>query len=242
MLAAFVAAAVFAALPAHQSPLVRLMSAAEPVYCGGTRGGAFALTFDDGPSPYTPALVRVLRHVHARATFFDVGSRVLIWPAAARASSRVGDVENHTWSHPHLSSLRARDAAREILRTQRAVERVVGHTPRLFRPPYAEAQPADERLARTIGLVDVRWSVDGGDARLDARARRVARTSIAGLRSGAIVLLHDAHPWTAVVARRILRVALRRGLRPVTVEELLTHQPPSARQRASTGTARCPPP
>jgi peptidoglycan/xylan/chitin deacetylase (PgdA/CDA1 family) len=181
-----------------------------------------------------------LRRVHASATFFDVGSRISLWPAGARASARVGEIGNHTWSHPHLPALSTADTRHELVWTQRAVARVIGTTPRLFRPPYDEANAADDVLARQLGLLDVRWSTDTGDS-LGATPRSVRQAALAGLRPGAIILLHDPHPTTPAIARAVLRAAARRRLRAVTVSALLARQPPAAAQLAGTGGARCPP-
>ena len=87
MLGLLIAAAAAMPSPASLPTVPRLIQTAQPVYCAGTHGRSFALTFDDGPSPYTLRLVRVLRKERARATFFLVGSRVGVWPAGARAAS-----------------------------------------------------------------------------------------------------------------------------------------------------------
>src|SRR5437764_4625043 len=105
MVAALLAVAAAMPAPAQLPTVPRLIQTAQPVYCAGARGRSFALTFDDGPSPYTLRLVRVLRRARGRATFFEVGSRVGIWPDGARASARVGELGNHTWSHAHLPGL-----------------------------------------------------------------------------------------------------------------------------------------
>jgi len=233
--------AAAAALPiAAELPTVpRLIQKAEPVYCGGARGRNVALTFDDGPSPYTPQLVRVLRRMHARATFFDVGSRIGYWPAAVRAQALAGEIGNHTWSHPHLVGLSATDTRHELEWTQRRIGRAVDSVPRLFRPPYEQSTPTVDLIARSLDLLDVRWSVDSGDARPGARPTTVARTAIRSLRPGAILLFHDPHPSTPAVAAAVVRAARRKGLRLVTVSELLAREPPSASQLASSGTERC---
>jgi peptidoglycan/xylan/chitin deacetylase (PgdA/CDA1 family) len=235
-----IAAAAALPPPSALPTVPRLIQSAEPVYCGGTHGRRFALTFDDGPSPYTPKLVRVLRRDRARATFFDVGNRLALWPEGVRAARSVGEIGNHTWSHAHLSSVGPKAAFGELLATQRALVRAGIRFTHLFRAPYDEAEPIDERLARRLDLLDVRWSVDSGDSLVGARPRSVLRTAIAGLRPGAIILLHDPHPWTARVAAALLRAAHRRRLVPVTVTELLQRQPPSAGQLESVGSGRCP--
>ena len=240
MIEALIAAAVAMPTPAQLPTVQRLVQAAQPVYCAGARGGSFALTFDDGPSPYTTQIVRVLRRFHARATFFDVGSRISLWPAGARASATVGEIGNHTWSHAHLPALTAGDTRRELVWTQHAVARALGTTPRLFRPPYAEANAADDLLARRFDLLDVRWSTDSGDSRFGATPQSVRQAALAGLRPGAIILLHDPHPTTAGIARAVLRAAVRRRLHAVTVSTLLARQPPPAAQVAGFGSSRCP--
>jgi peptidoglycan-N-acetylglucosamine deacetylase len=241
LLGTLILAATLVPQQVTSTPFGRLVQRADPVYCGYPRGRNFALTFDDGPGPYTVQLVRVLRRGHARATFFDIGSRVDLFPAGIRAAARVGVIGNHTWSHPHLRGLSTADTRRELLETQLAVGRALGSAPRLFRPPYDEADQRDDLLARELDLLDIRWSVDSGDSRPGATPAAALRTVRAGLRPGAIVLMHDLHPWTPAVVRRILRIAHRRGLRPVTVPELLKRQPPSLRQIDSEGAGRCPP-
>jgi peptidoglycan/xylan/chitin deacetylase (PgdA/CDA1 family) len=241
VLGTILAAAALLPLPAQLPTVPRLIQQASPVYCGGTRGHNVALTFDDGPSPYTVRLTRVLQRLHARATFFDVGSRIGYWPAAARAQARAGELGNHTWSHPYLASISLVDVRRELQWTQRTIGRNVDAVPRLFRPPYEQATSEIDLVARSLGLLDVRWSVDSGDSHPGARPAAVARAGIAGLRPGAIILFHDPHPSTPAVAAAVVRAARRRGLRPVTVSELLAREPPSLRQIASTGAARCVP-
>ena len=241
MVAALLAAAAAMPIPAQLPTVPRLIQAAEPVYCAGARGHSFALTFDDGPSPYTPALVRELRRAHARATFFDVGSRVGLWPVAARASARVGEIGNHTWSHARLPGLAPAAARTELVEAETAITRATGTAPVLFRPPYDEATPQIDLLARELGLLDVRWSADSGDSVAGTSPREVLRAALRALRPGAIILLHDPHPTTPALAHRVLVAAARRGLATVTVSELLARQPPSTRQLDSTGAGRCPP-
>lgn len=240
MITTLIAAAVAMPTPAQLATVPRLIQSARPVYCAGARGKSFALTFDDGPSPYTPDIVRVLRRARARATFFDVGSRVTLWPSAARASTTVGEIGNHTWSHAHLIGLPVVDTRHELVWAQDEIRRVLGITPQLFRPPYAEADASDDALARELGLLDVRWSADSGDSRVGVTPHSVAQVAIAALRPGVIILLHDPHPTTAAVARAVLRTAKRKGLRAVTVSTLLARQPPSSAQLDGTGESRCP--
>jgi peptidoglycan/xylan/chitin deacetylase (PgdA/CDA1 family) len=236
------AAACAGAASAHPGPvgerttrLERLAWAGRPVYCGGPVRRVFALTFDDGPGPWTDELLRVLRRRHAQATFFLVGNRIRLWSDAARAEARYGAVGNHTWSHPQLSRLGVGDIRRQLLWTQEELQERLHVQTRLFRLPYERTSPRVARVLRTLGLVDVRWNVDSGDSRRGARAGPVTREVLRHLRPGAIVLLHDAHPWTVKVVRAVLAAARHRHLRPVTVPKLLGLDPPWAGRSCYSG-------
>src|ERR671922_46802 len=96
----------------------------------------------------------------------------------------------------NLRGLTSAEVRSELERTQRVVGRTVGSVPRLFRPPYEEARAADDRVARSLGLLDVRWSIDAEDSPPAARPKEILRRLKPSLKPGAIVLLHDLHPWT----------------------------------------------
>lgn len=213
--------------PVGQAPtrLDLLVWAGKPVFCGGPGKRVFALTFDDGPSPWTEGLVAALRRDHARATFFLVGDRVRLWHSAALAAAAAGAVGNHTWTHPLLTSLPRRRIRLELVSTGHELH-TLGADTRLFRPPYDRSNPRVRAVVHSLGLLDVRWNVDSGDSRRGARPGPVAREVVHDLKPGAIVLMHDSHPWTGRVVRAVLAAARRRHLRPVTVPRLLELDPP----------------
>ena len=205
------------------------------VSCGGGRGDAVALTFDDGPGPYTAAVLRVLRAWGASATFFVVGNRLQYWPGLARAEARLGAVGDHTWSHPRLTQIPHRLVWLELMRTQYAIAAELGSKPVLFRVPYALHSRSVDAVARKLGLVEVFWDVDSHDDVRNARPADIVRTVGRGLRPGAIIVLHDIHPWTLRALPDILAAISRRGLRAVSVPELLALDPPSPGQRCPYG-------
>lgn len=172
------------------------------IYCGGRSGRLVALTFDDGPGPYTPPVLRVLRRGHARATFFVVEGRVRWWPRIVQAEARLGSVGSHTRDHLPLATLRGRALVYEVASHRR-----------LFRPPYGVRTRAADELLRSRRMLQVLWDVDPeGEGGV--------------IRPGSIVLLHDTKPEAAALTARLLRDLRRRGLRPVSVPELLAHDPP----------------
>jgi peptidoglycan/xylan/chitin deacetylase (PgdA/CDA1 family) len=218
--------------------MAQVLARGESVSCGGGRGDAVALTFDDGPGPYTEQILDVLRRQGAHASFFVVGNRLRYWPEAVREEARLGGVGNHTWSHPALTRLPHWLVWLELMRTQYAVGGDVGWKPRLFRTPYAMYSPATNAIVRKLGLLQVFWDVDSRDDTRNARVGDIVRNVAQGLRPGAIVLMHDIHPWTLAALPRVLTTIREHGLRAVSVSELLALDPPAPGQHCPYGPVR----
>ncbi|WP_260477599.1 polysaccharide deacetylase family protein [Nonomuraea sp. WAC 01424] len=182
-----------------------------------------ALTFDDGPGPYTKTLLRHLAKYGARATFFVVGQNVGAYPDVVRRTAEAGhEIGNHTWSHPDLTKLSRAAIKSQLTRTDEAVESAAGVTPGLVRPPYGAL---DRDVRRQSHRPLVLWSVDTLDWRHRDSAR-VARVSLKRVRPGSVVLFHDIHPTTVKALPRVLKGLSARGYRFVTVSELFGGRPP----------------
>ncbi|MGH3050096.1 MAG: polysaccharide deacetylase family protein [Gaiellaceae bacterium] len=214
--------------PSGPTAVERFALAGKPVFCGGPSKRVFALTFDDGPSPWTESLVAALRRGRAPATFFMVGNRLTLWSSSARAAAgyRAGAIGDHTWSHADLDPLPVKQIEKQLLWAQQALHSRLGVRTQLFRPPYERANAKVERVVHRLGFLDVRWNVDPVDTGRGATPNRVVRSVLRNLRPGSIVLLHDLHPWTAQVVRRVLVAAKKRHLWPVTIPRLLEVDPP----------------
>lgn len=183
--------------------------------------GEVALTFDDGPSrTQTATILETLDRLGAHATFFVEGRHVRGHGALLRQILARGDeIGNHSFHHP------VDPGAAELAATQVAIRAATGFTPCLFRPPYGELDHAEKVAARGDGLEMVFWTLDSEDDRHPGvgpiRARVVRRA-----KPGSIVLLHDGgrHPQTVAAIAGIVEGLERRGLRLVTVTELLGGQ------------------
>lgn len=195
----------------------------------GPRGSRrIALTFDDGPSEWTPPLLDVLAGNKVSATFFVCGRNIERRPALVRALGDNGhEVGNHTYSHPCLLFHSARTAEEEIIHTQRIIGETSGVAPKWFRPPYGVRAPGLRRILPQLGLTSVLWTAVGNDWKCgaDEIAARVLRKTA----SGGIICLHDGDRAEAVADRRETVAAVKqiipelhsRGFEFVTVSELL---------------------
>ena len=201
-----------------------------PVFCGGGRERVVALTFDDGPGPYTAETVRILREAAARATFFVAGKRLSEGWVRWKDVLEVGEIGNHGWNHISVTGGDPEVLAAEIDATKRELEARAGAPVLLFRPPYGARDDASSERVRSLGMVEVLWTIDSGDSAPDALARTEMATLEREIRPGAIVLLHENRGSTHTNLAAIIELLQRRRLQPVTVSELLALDPPSPRQ------------
>jgi peptidoglycan/xylan/chitin deacetylase (PgdA/CDA1 family) len=215
---------------AQDAALRKLARRGLPVFCGGRKRPLVALTFDDGPGPYTPLALRILRKAHVHATFFLVGRNLARFPGLAEAEARAHAVGDHTWTHAYLPNLSAAGVAAELGSTRAAVRRAVHRRVALFRPPYGARDVAVDAAVRRLGMVDVLWSVDSRDYAGDNWAA-IARNVKAGIRPGAIVLMHENRGQTIRALKFVILPYLRRRhVELVTVPTLLAEDPPSPAQ------------
>jgi peptidoglycan/xylan/chitin deacetylase (PgdA/CDA1 family) len=218
--------------------LEALVAAGKPVYCGGGHQALVALTFDDGPGPYTKFALDQLGRAGARVTWFLVGRN--LQPNAARLPQEqaLGELADHSWTHPALTGLSSDAATAEIQRTRDAVAAAAGRPTLLFRPPYGLRNGEIDDTVRRLGMVDVIWSVDSLDS-AGADKHGIARAVVDNLRPGAIVLMHENRGQTIQALHKILPALRRKHLQPVPVSELLRRDPPS-RAQLDRGRGGCP--
>lgn len=133
--------------------------------------GEFALTFDDGPLPYTtPAIAKVLKSRCVPATFFMVGlsSRILS-PIAALVEKAGFTIGTHTYTHKDLTTLSEEKAEAQIIDGMIAVEKATGGISagegRLFRFPRWKSTPELETFVKSMGATRVNADISPEDWR-----------------------------------------------------------------------------
>jgi peptidoglycan-N-acetylglucosamine deacetylase len=183
-----------------------------------------ALTFDGGPSGYTPKIDRILQRKRVRSTFFWVGSRIDGWERMVKRASRQGhEIANHSWFHDDLTGLPAGAIRHQLARTNRLIARLTGKRPRIFRPPYGAVNPKVRRVAGDLRMRTVTWDVDSVDWTSPGCEQIVAKVR-REVRPRAIVLLHDGggnRTQTVCALPRIIHDLRARGYRFATVSKVL---------------------
>ena len=184
-------------------------------------GKVIALTFDDGPGPYTAQLLDILDQHGAKATFFLIGSKVSSQANVVRSiHARGHQLGNHSWSHPELPKLPIDQIAGEIDRTNDAIKQATGVTPAILRPPYGAVNGVVLEQLRARGMSSILWSVDTRDW-ADRNSDIVCSRAVAGARPGAIILMHDIHQTSVGAVPCILNALKQQGYSFVTIQGLI---------------------
>jgi peptidoglycan/xylan/chitin deacetylase (PgdA/CDA1 family) len=214
---------------AEQGAIDSVLAYTPAVTSGGSKGNELALTFDDGPGPYTQQLVTTLDKLHVHATFFAIGDQERYFSEGTIAEIKSGDViGDHTETHPMMATLSAQEQYEELSEQILQIEAVGGPRPRLFRPPYGSFDATTFKELRRLHLLMILWSVDTSDYTLPG-VRAIVHTALAGAKPGAIILMHDGggnREQTIAALPEIVRGLRKRGLHPVTVPQLLEDDPP----------------
>ena len=188
-----------------------------------------ALTFDDGPGPYTAQILDVLERHHVPATFFVIGANIAHYGDELRRMVADGDeIGVHTFTHADLSAVPAWRESTELDTTQLAIAAQTGYLTDLLRLPFsskvADMTPGQwQAVRRAHGYRVVFADLDTRDWARPGVGRIVSAGTPRNGR-GAVVMLHDGggnrSETVAAVDTLITRLQAR-GYRFVTVSHAI---------------------
>ncbi len=176
-----------------------------------------ALTFDDGPSPYTGSVLDALERYDAKATFFAVGTQAEAYPSELLREYTDGfEIGNHTYDNATLTAMTAEEIAEEIRKNDETIARIANFTPGLMRP---STESVSETIIAAAGKPVVMWDVDTHDWETQSADSTVENT-LAGVRDGSIIRIHDLYDASAQAVWQLVPELQSRGYKLVTVSEL----------------------
>lgn len=185
-----------------------------------------ALTFDDGPSEHTLAVLNILQEKNIKATFFVMGSELQKKPQLGEAIAAAGhELGNHSYSHQRMWLKSQSFLADEIEKTTTLI-RSTGYTGDIhFRPPYGKKLFGlpwylKQHTIKTI-MFDVEPDTYGSDANF------LVTYTLENTKPGSILLLHpfcDSCSGQREAIRPIIDGLQANGYHFVTVSELLTYE------------------
>jgi peptidoglycan/xylan/chitin deacetylase (PgdA/CDA1 family) len=218
---------------AETSAIDRTLAISPIIYTAGKQHREIALTFDDGPGPYTDRVLDVLQQHHVPGTFFAVGTEETYFHAGTSRMVDLGmPIGDHTESHANLTQLGAADQKKEIVEEAARIGAYGAPFPRLFRPPYGAFNDTTMSILKEQKMLAVYWTIDSEDwtrPGIDAIVQNVVTKA----QPGAIVLMHDAggdRSETVAALPTIITRLKAQGYALVTVPRLLLDNPVTANQ------------
>lgn len=200
-------------------------------YALPTKRKIVALTFDCGANADgIPAILRTLARKKAPATFFLTGRWADSFTTEAASLGSRYAVGNHTYDHPDLTELDRDTIRRQIRKGHRRIVLRAGVDPRpLFRYPFGAGDARTLRIVNRRGYGSIRWTIDtlgwkGADAGITRKS--IVKRVMAGLRPGAVVLMHvgsapDGSTLDADVLPRLVRKIRAAGYRFVRLDRFV---------------------
>jgi peptidoglycan/xylan/chitin deacetylase (PgdA/CDA1 family) len=200
---------------------------AEIVDCSQAK--CVALTFDDGPSPYTDRLLQILNQNDAKSTFFLIGNKVAANPAGAKRIADAGmEVANHTWEHPNMTTIPPEDIGSQISKANDAIQAATGQRPKLLRTAGGLINDNVLAAAKQQGMADINWDVIPFDWVNDSNTAATRYMLMTQIKPGSVVLFHDTYSSTVDLVYQFIPVLRANGYHLVTVSQLLGPREPGS--------------
>ncbi|GAB7068743.1 polysaccharide deacetylase family protein [Mycolicibacterium hodleri] len=188
-----------------------------------------ALTFDDGPSPYTDRLLQVLAANDAKATFFEIGNKVAANPEGAKRVVEAGmELGSHTWEHPNMTTIPPEDIPAQFSKASDAIEAATGQRPKLVRTAGGLIDDQVLAEAKKQGLADINWDVIPFDWANDGNTAATRYMLMSQIKPNSVVLFHDSYSSTVDLVQQFLPVLKANGYHMVTVTQMLGERAPGS--------------
>ena len=220
------------------SPAIVGVSASQrrlPVYSVERGDKCVSLSFDAAwGNEDTQTLIDILSAHGVNATFFVVGDWAEKYPESVKALAEAGnEVMNHSSDHAHFSSLSTEQILSDLSACNEKVAALTGVAPSLFRCPYGEYDDHVIQAVESLGMTAVQWDVDSLDWK-GISASEITDRVLQNVRSGSIVLFHNAAIHTPEALPGIIEALQQEGYTIVPISQLLlqgdTYQDNTGRQ------------
>ncbi|KAF9425268.1 hypothetical protein BGZ94_007690 [Podila epigama] len=194
----------------------------------------WGLTFDDGPEPgTTEKLLDLLQEKNVTATFFVTGMKSSRAPWLLQETvDRGHHLASHTWSHSGLTTLTNEEIVGELKWTEKYIFDHTGYKIKYFRPPYGDIDNRVRAIARELGFKTVIWSNAWDTQDWQLPEETITSKQIVGIfndglhelptrNRGVITLEHDGDPQMVTMARTLLNMGMKQGMKPMDIAKCL---------------------
>ncbi|KAJ6642108.1 Facilitated trehalose transporter Tret1 [Pseudolycoriella hygida] len=205
------------------------------VYSECIKHGDIAITFDDGTSSNTEAVLDVLKELRVHATFFVNGVNFenindqATHDKMRRIVQEGHQLGSHTWSHIDLTANQTLETIKkEMLDLENKVQEILGFKMSIMRPPYGRFNDSVLEIIHVeMNYSVIMWNLDtvdwenGADTNKSFQAYVDEMEYSTNLNSSFIALHHDFADGSAALARRAIEYVVGKGFHPVTISECI---------------------
>lgn len=194
-----------------------------PIYCTDNNKKQIAISFDAAwGNEDTGLLIDILAKHNIKTTFFVVGEWVDKYPESVKQLADAGhEIMNHSDTHPHMPTLSVQQMTDEINVCNDKIEKITGRRPTLFRAPYGEYDNNLIDALSSLNMFCVQWSIDSRDWKEDYTAEKIVDGVVNNVKSGDIVLFHNAAKNTTEALPIILEKLLSDGYEILPISKLI---------------------
>lgn len=189
-----------------------------------TKNREVALTFDDGPTEFTPKFLDLLKENNVKATFFCIGKQIEKYPETFQRIIAEGHtVGNHTFSHAENTGfLSTSKMIEEIEKCDEIILKTGNVKTNLYRPPFGVTNPNIARAIKRTGKKSIGWNVRSLDTVIQ-NENKIYYNITKKLKKGSIILLHDTSEKTFTVLADLLVFLKNKKFSTFTIDKLENH-------------------
>lgn len=193
-----------------------------PIYNVDRQDKYISISFDAAwGNEDTNSLISILNKYNVKTTFFVVSSWVDKYPESVKALSDAGnEVMNHSTTHPHMPKLTRQQMLSEINTCDDKIQKITGKRPMLFRPPYGDYNNSLMETLTSVNHYCIQWDVDSLDWK-DISAAQIQKNVLSKVKSGSIVLFHNAAKNTPEALPLIISTLQKEGYKIVPISQLI---------------------
>ena len=180
------------------------------------------LTFDDGPTEFTPRILDILEQNNAKATFFCIGKQIENFPKILIKAHQAGHIiVNNTFNNSHKNVFYSADRIiDEIESTNALIESLINKKTALFRPPFGVTNPHIAKAINSTKHKVIGWSVRSLDTVIEDENKLFLRIK-KQIKPGCIVLMHDTSERTANVLEQLFVFLQEENYKVIPLNDLL---------------------
>ena len=181
-----------------------------------------ALTFDDGPTEFTPKFLDLLKENNIKATFFCIGKQIDKHPETFRRMIAEGhSIGNHTFSHSNNTGfLSTSKMITEIEKCDEVILKIGNIKTNLYRPPFGVTNPNIAKAIKKTNKKSIGWNVRSLDTVIDDE-KKILKKVTKNLKKGSIILLHDTSTKTYNVLVELLLFLEREKYSTFTIDTII---------------------